>query len=141
MLVDRRTFYEPEQILAQVERRIREVESRGERIDYITFVPDGEPALDANLGKEIILLKHFGIPIAVITNASLLWHDNVREDLLAADLVSLKVDAVSSDLWRHVNRPHKDLRLDMILDGIRQFARIFKGVLVSETMLIDNIDL
>jgi wyosine [tRNA(Phe)-imidazoG37] synthetase (radical SAM superfamily) len=87
-----------------------------------------------------MLLKHFGIPIAVITNASLLWHDNVKEDLLAADLVSLKVDVVSSDLWRRVNRPHKDLRLDMILDGIRQFARIFKGVLVSETILVDNMD-
>jgi len=76
----------------------------------------------------------------VITNASLLWHDDVRGDLLAADLVSLKVDAVSFDLWMRVNRPHKGLRLDMILDGIRQFTRIFKGVLVSETMLIDNMD-
>jgi len=59
MLIDRRAFYEPEQILAQVERRIREVETRGERIGYITFVPDGEPTLDANLGREIMLLKHF----------------------------------------------------------------------------------
>jgi wyosine [tRNA(Phe)-imidazoG37] synthetase (radical SAM superfamily) len=140
MLVDRRAFYEPDQILAQVERRIDEVESRGGKIDYITFVPDGEPTLDVNLGREIMLLKHFGIPVAVITNASLLWNDDVRGDLLAADFVSLKVDAVSPDLWRNINRPNKDLKLDVILDGIRQFSRSFKGVLVSETMLIDNID-
>jgi wyosine [tRNA(Phe)-imidazoG37] synthetase (radical SAM superfamily) len=140
MLVDRGAFHEPGQILAQVERKIDEVESRGEKIDYITFVPDGEPTLDANLGREIMLLKHFGIPVAVITNASLLWRDDVRGDLLAADFVSLKVDAVSPDLWRNVNRPHKDLKLDIILDCIRQFSRSFKGVLVSETMLIDNID-
>jgi wyosine [tRNA(Phe)-imidazoG37] synthetase (radical SAM superfamily) len=140
MLVDRRAFHEPDQILAQVERRIDEVESRGEKIDYITFVPDGEPTLDVNLGREIMLLKHFGIPVAVITNASLLWSDDVRGDLLAADFVSLKVDAVSPDLWRNINRPHKDLKLDVILDGIRQFSRNFKGMLVSETMLIDNID-
>jgi wyosine [tRNA(Phe)-imidazoG37] synthetase (radical SAM superfamily) len=140
MLIDRRAFYEPDQILAQVERRIDEVESRGEKIDYITFVPDGEPTLDVNLGREIMLLKHFGIPVAVITNASLLWNDDVGGDLLAADFVSLKVDAVSPDLWRNINRPHKDLKLDVILDGIRQFSRNFKGMLVSETMLIDNID-
>jgi wyosine [tRNA(Phe)-imidazoG37] synthetase (radical SAM superfamily) len=140
MLVDRRAFHEPDQILAQVERRIDEVESRGEKIDYITFVPDGEPTLDVNLGREIMLLKHFGIPVAVITNASLLWSDDVGGDLLAADFVSLKVDAVSPDLWRNINRPHRDLKLDVILDGIRQFSRSFKGVLVSETMLIDNID-
>jgi wyosine [tRNA(Phe)-imidazoG37] synthetase (radical SAM superfamily) len=139
MLVDRRVFYEPEQILMQVERKIDEAASRGERIDYITFAPDGEPTLDVNLGKEISLLKHIRVPIAVITNSSLLWREDVREDLLAADLVSLKVDAVSPDLWRRINRPHKELKLDAILDGVKQFAKSFKGVLVSETMLINSI--
>jgi wyosine [tRNA(Phe)-imidazoG37] synthetase (radical SAM superfamily) len=123
-----------------VKRKINEATLRGERIDYVTFVPDGEPTLDANLGREISLLKHTEIPIAVITNASLLWREEVREDLLAADFVSLKVDAVSHDLWRRINRPHKDLRLDTILDSIKEFAKSFKGTLVSETMLIDNVN-
>jgi wyosine [tRNA(Phe)-imidazoG37] synthetase (radical SAM superfamily) len=140
MLVDRQAFYKPEQILMQVKRKINEATLRGERIDYITFVPDGEPTLDVNLGKEISLLKHGGIPIAVITNASLLWREEVREDLLAADFVSLKVDAVSPDLWRRINRPHKDLKLDTILDGVKRFARSFEGILVSETMLIDVVN-
>jgi len=140
MLVNRQAFYKPEQILMQVERKINDATLRGERIDYITFVPDGEPTLDVNLGREISLLKHVGIPIAVITNASLLWREEVREELLAADFVSLKVDAVSHDLWRRINRPHKNLKLDTILDGIKQFARSFKGILVSETMLIDGVN-
>jgi len=140
MLVDRQAFYKPEQILMQVERKIDEATSRGEKIDYITFVPDGEPTLDVNLGREISLLKHVGIPIAVITNASLLWREEVREELLAADFVSLKVDAVSHDLWRRINRPHKDLKLDRILNGVREFARSFEGILVSETMLIDRVN-
>ena len=80
------------------------------------------------------------MPIAVITNASLLWRDDVREDLLKADFVSLKVDAVSEDLWRKVNRPHKYLRLNIVLDGIRKFTAEFQGTVVSETMLIGNID-
>jgi len=140
MLVDRQAFYKPEQILMQVERKVNDATLRGERIDYITFVPDGEPTLDVNLGKEISLLKHIGIPIAVITNASLLWREEIREELLAADFVSLKVDAVSDHLWRRINRPHKNLKLDKILDGIKQFARSFKGILVSETMLIDGVN-
>jgi wyosine [tRNA(Phe)-imidazoG37] synthetase (radical SAM superfamily) len=140
MLVDRQAFYKPEQILMQVERKIDDATLRGERIDYITFVPDGEPTLDVNLGREISLLKHVGIPIAVITNASLLWREEVREELLAADFVSLKVDAVSHDLWRRINRPHKDLKLDKILNGVKEFARSFEGILVSETMLIDGVN-
>jgi len=140
MLVDRQTFYKPEHILTQVKRKINEATLRGEKINYITFVPDGEPTLDVNLGREISLLKHIGIPIAVITNASLLWREEVKEDLLAADFVSLKVDAVSIDLWRRINRPHKDLKLDTILDGIKQFAKSFEGILVTETMLIDGVN-
>jgi wyosine [tRNA(Phe)-imidazoG37] synthetase (radical SAM superfamily) len=140
MRVDRQAFYKPEHILMQVERKINEATLRGERIDYITFVPDGEPTLDVNLGREISLLKHAGIPIAVITNASLLWREEVREELLAADFVSLKVDAVSHDLWRRINRPHKNLKLDTILNGVKEFARSFKGILVSETMLIDGVN-
>jgi wyosine [tRNA(Phe)-imidazoG37] synthetase (radical SAM superfamily) len=140
ILVDRQSFYRPEDILRQVKRKVNEASLRKERIDYLTFVPDGEPTLDINMSEEISLLKQIGIPIAVITNASLLWRDEVREDLLGADFVSLKVDAVSETLWRRINRPHKGLRLNMVLEGIREFAEEFKGTVVSETMLIDVIN-
>jgi len=137
MLVNRQAFFKPEDILMQVKRKVYEAALRNERIDYLTFVPDGEPTLDVNIGEEISLLKQIGVPIAVITNASLLWHDRVREDLLEADFVSLKVDAVSLDLWRSINRPHKSLRLNIILKGIEEFTEIFKGTIASEAMLIN----
>jgi wyosine [tRNA(Phe)-imidazoG37] synthetase (radical SAM superfamily) len=137
MLVNRRAFYKSEDILRQVKRKVEEAALRNERIDYLTFVPDGEPTLDVNIGEEISLLKQIGVPIAVITNASLLWHDKVREDLMEADFVSLKVDAVSQDLWRSINRPHKSLRLNIILKGIEDFTEMFKGTIVSETTLIN----
>ncbi len=140
MLVKRQAFYKPEHVLMQVKRKINEIRSKGERIDYITFVPNGEPTLDVNIGKEISLLKLLGFPIAVITNASLLWQSDVRKDLMIADFVSLKVDAISQDLWRRINRPHKDLKLDIIFDGIKKFSETFRGILVSETMLIDDIN-
>ena len=138
--VDRQTFYKPEDLSRAARRKIDEATVRNERIDYLTFVPDGEPTLDLNISEEISSLKQTGLPIAVITNASLLWRDDVKDDLRKADFVSLKVDAVSEDLWRKINRPHKDLRLKMVLEGIRGFTEEFRGTVVSEAMLVGNID-
>ena len=140
LIANRQAFYKPKEIFKEVKRKVDKAISRNEKIDYLTFVPDGEPTLDINLGEEISLLRQIGIPIAVLTNASLLWREDVREDLLKADLVSLKVDAVNQALWMKINRPHKSLSLDKILDGIIDFAGAFRGTIISETMLIDGIE-
>ena len=70
MKVKRQSFYRKEYILSAVQSKIKEAKKSREKIDYLTFVPDGEPTLDINLGMEIDLLRQFGIPIAVITNNS-----------------------------------------------------------------------
>jgi wyosine [tRNA(Phe)-imidazoG37] synthetase (radical SAM superfamily) len=70
----------------------------------------------------------------------MLWLKEVRQDLLKADYVSLKVDAVSDDLWTRIDRPHKNLRLNEVLKGIQDFTDAFKGTVVSETMLVDSVD-
>ncbi len=140
MEVKRRRFYDPERILRDVETKVHEATERGERIDYLTFVPDGEPTLDINLGKETELLRQLEIPLAVLTNSSLIWREDVREELSVFDFVSLKLDAVSGHLWRRVDRPHRSLRLEDILEGMLDFRDGFKGRLVTETMLIGGID-
>ena len=136
----RRLFYDPEELVSAVSGRIQAARKMGERIDYATFVPDGEPTLDVNIGKEISLIRQTGVPVAVITNASLLWLDSVRQDLLNADLVCFKLDAVSEEAWKRINRPCQKLRLDMILEGISRFAEVFKGKLLSETMIVEGTD-
>ena len=138
MKVERQKFYKAEEIFKEVKNKVKKANSRNERIDYLTFVPDGEPTLDVNLGEEIRLLKKIGISIAVITNASLVWRDDVKKDLMEANLVSLKVDSVSEKLWRRINRPHKNLSLEKILAGIKSFAEEFKGKIITETMLVEN---
>ncbi len=140
MEVERKTFYNPEAILQGVEKKVKEAKERGEPVDYLTFVPDGEPALDANLGREIDLLKPFGIKIAVITNASLIWREDVRNDLMKADWVSLKVDSIRGEVWRRINRPHRTLQVNSILDGMLEFAGTYGGELVTETMLVKDIN-
>ena len=139
-IAERRLFYDPEDLVSAVSGRIQAARKMGERIDYVTFVPDGEPTLDVNIGKEISLIRQTGVPVAVITNASLLWLDSVRQDLLNADLVCFKLDAVSEEAWKRINRPCQKLRLDMILEGIMRFAEVFKGKLLSETMIVEGTD-
>lgn len=137
--IERTVFYGPDAILRAVEKRLGELKKTGEKIDYLTFVPDGEPTLDADLGAGIRLLKEkTGLPVAVITNASLLWKDDVREDLFAADLVSIKVDAVEEKAWRKINRPHSDLELGKVMEGMIGFAKEYKGKLITETMMLSG---
>ncbi len=140
MQVKRQEFYPPDQVFSEVEEKVREARERGERIDYLTFVPDGEPTLDLNLGREIEMLRALGIPVAVITNASLIGYEEVREALSKADWVSLKVDAFREKTWRLVDRPHGSLDLETLRRGMLQFASDFRGFLATETMLVEGIN-
>ncbi len=130
----------PGKIVTEVKKRIQRASLGNETINYLTLAPYGEPTLDINIGSEMSLLKQTGMRVAVLTNASLIWRRDVREDLQKADMVSLKVDAVSDNIWRRVNRPCRDLRLDLILEGLTTFAEEFKGTIISETMLVDSVD-
>lgn len=140
MQVKRQAFYEPEDIRREAELKLKQLEMENRQADYFSFVPDGEPTLDLNLGKTIKLLKPYGIKIAVITNASLLWMDEVKQDLVDADWVSVSVDTAEEDTWRRIDRPHGMLKHQDILNGIVEFSRAFKGTLVTETMLVEGIN-
>jgi len=136
----RRPFFEPAKVREAVVSRLESARSAGEAVDYISFVPDGEPTIDIHLGQEIELLKPLGVKIAVISNASLIWREDVRNDLKKADWVSLKVDACAEETWRKINRPHGILNLKSILEGLLTFAGEFDGTLVTETMLVKGLN-
>ncbi|MBN2612462.1 MAG: radical SAM protein [Bacteroidales bacterium] len=140
MQVNRQEFYKPKELADEVKSLLKDIQKNEQLPDYITIVPDGEPTLDIYLGKLIDELKNFKIPIAVITNSSLIHLPDVQEDLLKADFVSVKVDAVSFETWKKMDRPHKKLNLDDIKQGIQSFANQFGGKLVTETMLVSGIN-
>ncbi len=140
MQITRETFYPPLELVRNVTDKVRQLREKGEIVDYLAFVPDGEPTLDVNLGKEIELLRPLGIKIAVITNSSLIWRQDVQHDLCKADWISLKVDAVTQDIWRKIDHPHGAIKIDNILDGMLNFAGLFRGELATETMLIKGIN-
>ena len=137
---ERVPFYKPEEISREARAKVEEILEVGDNIDYLTFVADGEPTLDLNLGREIEILRPLGFQIAVITNGSLICREDVREELAKADWISLKVDSTKEEVWRRINRPHPTLKLSAILEGMLDFALSFKGELTTETMLVRGLN-
>jgi wyosine [tRNA(Phe)-imidazoG37] synthetase (radical SAM superfamily) len=140
MQAERQFFYSPEEVFRAVRGKAEEAKQGGESIDYLTFVPDGEPTLDLNLGRAVDLLKKLELPIAVITNSSLIGRPDVRRDLMEADWVSLKMDAVDERVWRRILRPHGKVKLASLLEGALEFSGAFPGRLATETMLVQGIN-
>ncbi|GAB4253773.1 MAG: radical SAM protein [Methylomicrobium sp.] len=138
--IEPRAFFDPEDLFDRVVERLDNLGQSHEPVDYLTFVPDGEPTLDAGLGRAIERLRALNIKIAVISNASLINRPEVRDRLKSADWVSLKIDTVDAARWSIINRPDSKLDFDELLSGMQAFRNEFKGTLVTETMLLEGIN-
>ena len=140
MTIQRKEFYLPQDIFDRVKSKLKQSSLKNERVDYISFVPDGEPTLDVNLGKTLDLLKSLDVPIALITNSSLMSHQDVQNELMLADWISVKIDSTENSIWHVINRPHGKLMLQEIFDGLLYFRNHYQGLLVTETMLVKHIN-
>lgn len=136
---ERRPYADPEEVAKSVAEKIARVVAKGGTVDVVSFVPDGEPTLDAGLGAQIAAVRSMR-RTAVITNGSLMDRADVRRDLLQADIVSVKIDTVDAAAWRKVDCPTAGVELTSILDGIRLFATEFTGTLLTETMLVGGVN-
>ncbi len=135
--VERKEYVSSNQIL----KELREFLKEKKKIDYITFSGSGEPTLNSNIGKMITQIKKItSIPVAVLTNGTLLYHPQVREDLLEADLVIPSLDAVSEKVFEEVNRPHTSLKIDEVISGMINFSKEFKGKIWLEIMLVKGVN-
>jgi wyosine [tRNA(Phe)-imidazoG37] synthetase (radical SAM superfamily) len=109
------------------------------RPDYITLSGSGEPTLYSRLGE---LIEHIQamteVPVAVLTNGSLLWQKPVRDALALADLVMPSLDAPDHDRFEFINRPHPDITFKRLLEGLEAFRREFSGKYWLELMLVST---
>jgi wyosine [tRNA(Phe)-imidazoG37] synthetase (radical SAM superfamily) len=135
----RREYYARDAIVQQVKAALN---GHGrEEIDWVTFVGSGEPTLHAGLGWMIRQVKTLSsIPTAVITNGSLLYLPEVREDLCAADAVLPSVDAGTETIYHTVNRPHPHLSFSSLVEGLAAFRQIYTGKLWVEVMLVKGLN-
>ena len=121
-----------DELVEELDRVLPSVEA-----DYVTLSGSGEPTLHSGTGKIIEAIKRrTGLPVAVLTNGSLLWREDVRDELLAADLVIPSLDAGDGPMFRAVNRPTEDLSFDRMLDGLIRFGRAYEGRLWLEVFLL-----
>ena len=118
---------------------VRELETmKNVEADYATFSGVGEPTLANNLGKAIQVAKVvLGLPVAVLTNSSLMFKEEVRHELTQADVVVAKLDAPNQRLFRLINRPVAGLRWDEIVEGIRCFRSEYQGKLALQMMFVE----
>jgi wyosine [tRNA(Phe)-imidazoG37] synthetase (radical SAM superfamily) len=139
-LINRRQdFYPPEMILAEV-RAALAAHPPG-AIDYVTFVGQGEPLLCASLGRLLAAVKAMSnLPVALITNGSLLFQPDVRAEVQAADVVMPTVDAADQATFRRINRPWRRLQVEAILAGMAEFRQIYAGQLWVEVMLVKGVN-
>lgn len=135
----RDTFFKPDYIYREAAEHLKRL-NKDDFPDYITIVSNGEPTLDINLGRTIKLLKTLEKPVAVITNASLIDQESVREDLLLADWVSLKLDAPDEATWKKINRPAPGIDYHRMLKHMYLFAGLYKGELRTETMVVAGLN-
>jgi len=134
--LERRSFFPVAEILAQVDEAVR-----SSRTDFITFSGEGEPTLNLDIGRLIRRLKaKHDIPVAVITNSTLLTDSRVRRDLYPADLVVPSLDAADRRSFARVNRCHRGLKVEAVIDGLRTFRRFYRGQMWLEIMLVRGIN-
>jgi wyosine [tRNA(Phe)-imidazoG37] synthetase (radical SAM superfamily) len=139
MINERREFYSAEDILSEIEQTLSDRDPGS--IDWLTFVGAGETVLHSKLGWLVRKVKTVSdLPVAVITNGSLLHRADVREELMAADAVLPSLDAATSVTYGLINRPHRSLTIEHHTQGLTEFRRQFAGSLWLEVMLVRGIN-
>ncbi|MCE5266004.1 MAG: radical SAM protein [Deltaproteobacteria bacterium] len=134
--VELKPYADPEAVCAELERKL----ACGPPPDYISLAGSGEPTLDAGIGEVIRRIKGMTtIPVAVLTNGSLLWREEVRSALLAADLVLPSLDAGDEALFQYVNRPHPEISFERMVGGLNDFVRLYRGPVWVEVFLLAGV--
>jgi wyosine [tRNA(Phe)-imidazoG37] synthetase (radical SAM superfamily) len=133
----RKEYFPASEILEEV----KEVITEYPKLDYITISGSGEPTLNSKIGDIIHDIKRMTkVPVAVLTNGTLLDNPEVRRDLMEADIVSPSFDAVTPEVFEKIDRPNPKLRIDTIIRGIKAFRREYHGTMWMEILFVDGIN-
>ena len=135
--VARRPYVSITEIITELKRTLR----GNQRIDFITLSGSGEPTLNSKIGPLIKAIRRTtAIPVAVLTNSTLLAQPRVAQALLAADVVAPSLDAATQAVFRKINRPHKSLKIAQIIKALVEFRRQFTGQLWLEILFVKGVN-
>ena len=122
-------------------QKLEEVIAEYPQLDYITISGSGEPTLNSKIGDIIRGIKQMTkVPVAVLTNGTLLDSLQVRQDLMGADVVSSALDAVSPEIFEKIDHPNPQLQIHTIIDGIKMFRKEYRGTMWMEILFVEGIN-
>lgn len=135
--IERRDFGPIEPILAE----LQEIVTEGQKSDYITIAGSGEPTLNSQLGKLIDGIKNItDIPVAILTNGTLFYKEDVRADCSKADVVLPSLDAGDAKTFQKVNRPHRDINIENLVFGLCTFRDEYVGQIWLEVFFVEGLN-
>jgi wyosine [tRNA(Phe)-imidazoG37] synthetase (radical SAM superfamily) len=137
--LSRREYVPTREILDEVETFLSEEGDTA--IDHFSLAGSGEPTLHSEIRFILEGIKHrSSVPVAVITNGSLLWEEKVQQDLLLADVILPSLDAVSPEIFKKIDRPHPKLSLERVVEGMVVFRKVFKGQIWLEILMCKGVN-
>ena len=138
LTLERKMYSAPQEIIDELKGYLKKPALQP---DYITLGGSGEPTLHEHLGTIIAAIKKLtSIPVAVLTNSSLLYRDDVKEALLRADVILPSLDTVSPSLFSFLNRPHPALDVKKIIQGLIDFRKLFTGQIWLEILFCRGVN-
>ncbi len=135
--IERKDYVPVERIIAELkEALVKNLEA-----DYITIAGSGEPTLNSQLGEIVDRIKkNTNIPVAVLTNGTLLYRADVRAECARADVVMPSLDAGDERTFQQINRPHRDISIERLISGLCSFRDEFAGQLWLEVFIVDAVN-
>jgi len=135
--IERKEYVAVEPVLAELKKKL----AQGLQADFITISGSGEPTLNSRLGELIDGIKKItDIPVAILTNGTLLYRQDVRADCARADVVVPSLDAGDEQTFQKVNRPHKDISIEKLIAGLCAFRNKFTSQIWLEVFLVEGLN-
>ncbi|MBN2183454.1 MAG: radical SAM protein [Sedimentisphaerales bacterium] len=135
--IERKAYVPAQPIIAE----LKDALDNGLKTDYITIAGSGEPTLNSSLGEIVEGIKIItNIPIAIVTNGTLLYRSDVRSDCAKADVVLPSLDAGDERTFKKINRPHRDISIEKLVSGLCSFRKEFTGQIWLEVFVVDSIN-
>ncbi|MBF0227145.1 MAG: radical SAM protein [Desulfobacterales bacterium] len=137
-IIDRTPYIPADIIIQQALKKLNE----SQHPDFITIGGSGEPTLNSEIGLIINeIKKNTRIPLAVITNGSMFWDEQIVNSLMPADVILPSLDAYYNLIFEQINRPHPDINFEKMVNSLITFRKIYQGKIWLEIFLLDGINI
>lgn len=140
-VLERKEYAKADEIILELEAWMKNHPQEASELKFVTLSGLGEPTINTCFAKLIDRLKEFtGLKIAVITNSTFLADPDVRKGLLKVDLIVPSLDAVDSEIFKKIDRPHPGIKLNEIVEGLVALRKEFQGEIWLEIMLVAGLN-